>query len=317
MLYLRQGDVHRAIPVLERAMGLCQDWHIPLFLPRLAAALGLAYALEGRVAAGLALVEHGVEQEVARDDRGIWRPWSPASARRICWRAAWRRRANAPRRRSISPASTSNAATQAWALWLLGESTARQASPEVEPAAGHYRQALALAEELGMRPLQAHCHRGLGTLYATTGQREQARTALSTAIEMYRAMDDDLLAPRDRGGTGAGGGTVMDFTALRTQVIALLQREQRLSYRALKRQFTLDDEDLEALKDELIYAKRLAVDEDGRVLVWTGATSIAPTTASPVPLPAHTGPLSGAGRGRSSRPAHARSRTSPTHGDVL
>jgi class 3 adenylate cyclase len=78
----------------------------------------------------------------------------------------------------------------------------------------------------------------------------------------------------------------MDFTALRTQVIALLQRERRLSYRALKRQFALDDEDLEALKDELIYAKRLAVDEDGRVLVWTGETSSAPPTASPVPLPA-------------------------------
>src|SRR5262249_47001293 len=78
----------------------------------------------------------------------------------------------------------------------------------------------------------------------------------------------------------------MDFTALRTQVIALLQCEQRLSYRALQRQFALDDEDLEALKDELIYAKRLAVDEDGRVLVWTGGTSSAPTTASPVPLPA-------------------------------
>jgi class 3 adenylate cyclase len=78
----------------------------------------------------------------------------------------------------------------------------------------------------------------------------------------------------------------MDFTALRTQVIELLQREQRLSYRALKRQFALDDEDLEALKDELIYAKKLAVDEEGRVLVWTGGTSGAPTTASPVPLPA-------------------------------
>jgi len=77
---------------------------------------------------------------------------------------------------------------QAWALWLLGESTGRQGSPEVEPAVGPYRQALALAEELGMRPLQAHCHRGLGTLYATVGQQEQARSALSTAIEMYRAM---------------------------------------------------------------------------------------------------------------------------------
>jgi tetratricopeptide (TPR) repeat protein len=85
---------------------------------------------------------------------------------------------------------------QAWALWLLGESTARQASPEVEPAAGHYHQALALAEELGMRPLQAHCHRGLGTLYATTGQREQARATLSTAIELYRAMDMTFWLPQ-------------------------------------------------------------------------------------------------------------------------
>jgi Flp pilus assembly protein TadD len=52
-----------------------------------------------------------------------------------------------------------------------------------------------LAEELGMRPLQAHCHHGLGTLYAKTGQREQARAALSTAIEMYRAMDMTFWLP--------------------------------------------------------------------------------------------------------------------------
>jgi hypothetical protein len=77
---------------------------------------------------------------------------------------------------------------QAWALWLLGESTARQASPEGEPAVSHYRQALALAEELGMRPLQAHCHRGLGMLYARQGQQEQAPAALSIAIELYRIM---------------------------------------------------------------------------------------------------------------------------------
>ena len=67
--------------------------------------------------------------------------------------------------------------------------------PGSEQAAAHYRQALALAEELGMRPLQAHCHRGLGTLYATTGQQEQARAALSTAIEMYRAMEMTFWLP--------------------------------------------------------------------------------------------------------------------------
>jgi len=78
---------------------------------------------------------------------------------------------------------------QAYALRLLGDIAARREPLEIEPAKAYYRQALALAEELGMRPLQAHCHRGLGTLYAATGQREQARAALSTAIEMYRAME--------------------------------------------------------------------------------------------------------------------------------
>ena len=47
-----------------------------------------------------------------------------------------------------------------------------------------------------MRPLQAHCHRGLGTLYAKTGQREQARTELSTAIEMYKSMDMTFWLPQ-------------------------------------------------------------------------------------------------------------------------
>ena len=188
MVYLRQGDVQRAIPVLEQAMGLCQDWHIPLFLPIMAAALGLAYALDGRVAAGLALVEHGVEQAVAR---GRPRFLAPSIA---CLSEAYllAGRLEDARQRAAQAVDLARQyqqrGHQAWALWLLGESTARQASPEVEPATGHYRQALALAEELGMRPLQAHCHRGLGMLYATLGQQEQARSELSTAIEMYRTM---------------------------------------------------------------------------------------------------------------------------------
>src|SRR5262249_2779522 len=80
----------------------------------------------------------------------------------------------------------------------------------------------------------------------------------------------DVLAARDRDGVGAGGGTVMDYDAVLTQVLALLQQEQRLAYRVLKRRFQLDDDFLEDLKDDLIYAKKLAVDEDNRVLVWVG-----------------------------------------------
>src|SRR5262245_13105770 len=78
----------------------------------------------------------------------------------------------------------------------------------------------------------------------------------------------------------------MDFYDMLDKVQALLTQHGRVSYRALKRQFALDDEDLEALKDELIYAKKLAVDEEDRVLVWTGGTSSAPPTASPMPAPA-------------------------------
>jgi hypothetical protein len=75
----------------------------------------------------------------------------------------------------------------------------------------------------------------------------------------------------------------MTFDELLVQILGLLQREQRLSYRALKVRFQLDDDHLEALKEELIYAKRLAVDEHGRVLVWTGATdmAVAPDTRPP------------------------------------
>ena len=62
-------------------------------------------------------------------------------------------------------------------------------------AEAYYHQALALADELGMRPLQAHCHRGLGTLYLKTGQQEQARAELSTAIALYRAMDMTFWLP--------------------------------------------------------------------------------------------------------------------------
>jgi len=73
----------------------------------------------------------------------------------------------------------------------------------------------------------------------------------------------------------------MTFDEMLAQVLELLQREKRVSYRALKRRFALDDEYLEDLKDEIIKAKRLATDEEGSVLVWTGNTQ---ETVSQPPL---------------------------------
>jgi tetratricopeptide (TPR) repeat protein len=85
---------------------------------------------------------------------------------------------------------------QAYALRLLGDIAAQREPPEHEQAGAYYQQALALAEELGMRPLQAHCYRGLGTLYTKTGQAEQARAALAAAIALYRDMDMTFWLPQ-------------------------------------------------------------------------------------------------------------------------
>jgi class 3 adenylate cyclase len=74
----------------------------------------------------------------------------------------------------------------------------------------------------------------------------------------------------------------MDYQAIRTQVLTLLQQEKRLSYRVLKRQLQLDDETLEDLKEDLIYAKQVARDEEGKVLVWMGDTE-SPSASTPTP----------------------------------
>ena len=75
----------------------------------------------------------------------------------------------------------------------------------------------------------------------------------------------------------------MTFDEILAQVLELLQREGRVSYRALKLRFDINDDYVEGIKDELIYAKQLAVDEEDRVLVWTG--NVAGTTATPAQPP--------------------------------
>jgi tetratricopeptide (TPR) repeat protein len=85
---------------------------------------------------------------------------------------------------------------EAYALRLLGDLAARREPSEHERAEAYYRQALALAEALGMRPLVAHCRLGLGTLYAQVERPEQAHPELSVAIELYRAMEMTFWLPQ-------------------------------------------------------------------------------------------------------------------------
>src|SRR5207244_12962243 len=85
---------------------------------------------------------------------------------------------------------------EALALHQLGAVHAHADPPDVAQAEAYYQQALALAEDLGMRPLMAHCHHGLGRLYHQTGRAEQARVALAAAIDLYRAMDMTFWLPQ-------------------------------------------------------------------------------------------------------------------------
>jgi tetratricopeptide (TPR) repeat protein len=85
---------------------------------------------------------------------------------------------------------------QAGALRVLGAIAAQRLPARPELAIAYYQQALELANELGMRPLLAHCHLGVGTLYSQIGQRTQARHALSTAVTLFRTMDMTFWAPQ-------------------------------------------------------------------------------------------------------------------------
>ena len=96
---------------------------------------------------------------------------------------------------------------QAYALRLLGDIAARRDPPESAQAEAHYQQALALADELGMRPLVAHCHLGLGTLYLKMASASRRAPPVRGHRPVPRH-GDELLAAPGGGGAGAGGGAV-------------------------------------------------------------------------------------------------------------
>src|SRR5262249_23016923 len=167
-LFLCQGDLPRALPRLERAMGICQEADFPGFFPWVAAGLGAAYTVAGRVADAVPLLTQTMEQATATE-AGWYQAFCSLSLGEAQMLAGRLEEAHALAERALAHARAHQEhGNQAYALHLLGEIAAHRLPPQVEPATAHYRQALALAEELGMRPLQAHCHRSLDTLYATT-----------------------------------------------------------------------------------------------------------------------------------------------------
>jgi tetratricopeptide (TPR) repeat protein len=196
LLSLRQGALPRALPLLERAVRICQDADLSVFFPMVAAALGAAYTLAGRTDNTVPLLTQAVEQTVATETAG-YQTLCSLSLGEAQLLAGRLEEAHALAEHALTlPRAHQERGNEAYGLRLLGDITARREPPESEQAAAYYRQALALAEELGMRPLQAHCHLGLGTLYAKIDERAQARAELSAAIDLYRAMEMTFWLPQ-------------------------------------------------------------------------------------------------------------------------
>jgi tetratricopeptide (TPR) repeat protein len=186
LLYLAQGDLELAIRVLEQGLALCRASGDRANLRGIAGGLGYAYALQGRLAEGRALLEEAISVSVhTGTGYARWVAWLSE----VCRLEGRGEEAGQHVRQALDlTRQFKERGNEALALYQLGVVQAH-ALPDAAPAETYYHQAMALAEDLGMRPLVAHCHLGLGTLYATTGRRKQSRIALTAAIALYRAME--------------------------------------------------------------------------------------------------------------------------------
>jgi tetratricopeptide (TPR) repeat protein len=160
------------------------------------AGLGHAYALTGRLAEGCALLEEGLREDIRT---GALHAHADHCTRLSAACLLAGRHAEA--RQQASQALTlarqyQERGYEAQALHQIGAVYASADPPEIAPAAAHYQQGLALAEALGLRPLQAHCHRGLGLLAATIGQAARARSELTTAVALYQSLDMTFWLPQ-------------------------------------------------------------------------------------------------------------------------
>jgi tetratricopeptide (TPR) repeat protein len=196
LLSLAKGDLEHAIQVCDQGLALCRASGSRTWLRPIVAGLGSAYALQGHLAEGRALVEEAIREGIstgALQNHSLW----VARLSEVCRLAGHGDEARQHARQALDLArQQKDRGNEAHALHQLGAVHAHPDPPDVEQAEAHYQQALALSEELGMRPLQAHCHYGLGRLYGQMGRGEQARAELSAAIALYRTMEMTLWLPQ-------------------------------------------------------------------------------------------------------------------------
>jgi class 3 adenylate cyclase/tetratricopeptide (TPR) repeat protein len=189
MVELCRGQLGAAAAALERARAISRETGLPLYLRYILPPLGLAYALEGRATEGVSLLE-----EAARQDEAL--NFLAHHALTLCrlaeayLMAGRQQDSQATAQRALVLArSHDEPGHVAHALRVLAAIGAAGEPLDLETTDRHYREALAIADARGMRPLVAHCHLGLGKVHSRTGARTKAEEHLASATALYREMD--------------------------------------------------------------------------------------------------------------------------------
>jgi tetratricopeptide (TPR) repeat protein len=204
--HVARGDLELAVPLLERAIEIGRSWDLGSLYSPAPGALAYAHALSGRVDEGVAILEDARPNIAsslgpARILFALGQVYLLAGRLDEALETTQETLALVRRRREPE--------IEARCLALLGGTAARRVPADVDQAEMHYRAALELAEPRELRPLVAHCHRGLGTVLAQAGQRERAATHLARAVALYREMDMRFWLPaaeRELATLQQGGG---------------------------------------------------------------------------------------------------------------
>jgi class 3 adenylate cyclase/tetratricopeptide (TPR) repeat protein len=189
-----KGDFDQAIAALEHALKVCEAAELPVQRPLVVSGLAAAYAFVGRFDDALRLLE-------STANRGVWvieagsRQAPLGKAMGMVWEveaymlAGRYKEAETLARQNLAVfADSKDRGSVAWQRYLLGETLMRCDASLSRQAEASYREALALARELGMCPLEAHCYLGLGRAHARLNDLAKARAELVSAAELYRSV---------------------------------------------------------------------------------------------------------------------------------
>jgi class 3 adenylate cyclase/tetratricopeptide (TPR) repeat protein len=183
-----QGELDEAVRVLERALALCDEWKLAVLSPLVTGPLGYVCALSGRMTEGMALLRRSLDGMESMG-RGAYHSLVLVQLGEAALLAGRLDEAESCAGRALQlTRERGELGYEALARHLLGEVTSHHEPLDAVAATGHYRSAMALADDLGMRPLVARCHLGLGALERRRGRGEDAERHLTIAMSMFVGM---------------------------------------------------------------------------------------------------------------------------------